>query len=100
MARRSSGPRRLQREWLASWGRRVTHPQKRLQAPKKIDHGSADLRRTFLLGPMAAARQHDRWPKLGSHRRLLRNGRRKGGGDKIPVAHHVERRNGHLGSGK
>src|SRR3984893_12645770 len=45
--------------------------QQRLQAPKKLDHGGADLRRTFLLGPMSAARQHDRRPELRNERRLV-----------------------------
>src|SRR6266567_3295028 len=76
------------------------HLQQRLQAPKKVDHGGADLRRTFLLGPMAATRQHDRRPELWNQCRLLRDGRSKGGGDKIALAHHVERGNGHLCSSK
>src|ERR1700724_3204941 len=42
------------------------HVHQLLQAPKEVTHGSADLRRTFLLGPMAAARQHDRRPELGN----------------------------------
>ena len=49
---------------------------------------------------MAAARQHDRRPELGNQCRLLRNVRRKSGGDKIALAHHVERGNGHRCSGK
>src|SRR5271163_4775938 len=75
-----------------------SHP--RLHAPKEVDHGSADLRRAFLLGPMAAARQHDGRPELGNQCRLLRNGRSKGGGDEIALAHHVERGNGYLCAGK
>src|SRR5262249_25998921 len=64
------------RRWLGSgpWLKRRRSNDKhwpRLQAPKEVDHGSADLRRTFLLGPMAAARQHDRRPELGNHCRLL-----------------------------
>src|SRR5215469_18218078 len=71
-----------------------------LQAPKELDHGGADLRRAFLLGPMSAARQHDRRPELGNHCRLLGNELGKDSGCKIPVARHVERRNGHLRSDK
>src|SRR5882762_11027353 len=100
MARRLSGPRRLLREWWISSGRRVTGTCKRLQAAKEVDHGSADLRRTLLLGPMTAARQHDRRPELGNHCRLLGNKLGIDGGDKIPVAGHVERGNGHRRSGK
>src|SRR6266699_1920016 len=47
------------------------HLQQLLQAPKEVDHGSADLRSTFLLGPMSATRQHHRWPELWNECRLL-----------------------------
>jgi hypothetical protein len=47
------------------------HPQQRLQLPKEVDHGGADLGSAFLLGPMSATRQHHRWPKLWNECRLL-----------------------------
>src|SRR6266849_3277849 len=71
------------------------HLQQRLQAPKEVDHGSADLRCTFLLGPMTAASKHDRRPELGHHCRLLANKLGICSDDKIPLARDVERRNGH-----
>src|SRR6202023_3066351 len=75
-------------------------PQPRLQAPKEVDHRGADLRRTFLLGPMSATRQHYRGPELGDQCRLLRDVLGENGGDKIPVARHVQRGNGHRHSGE
>ena len=67
----------------------------RLQLSKEVDHGGADLRRTFLLGPMSATRQHDRRPELGDPCRLPGDVLGKSGGDKIAVTRHVERGNGH-----
>src|SRR5277367_5422164 len=67
----------------------------RLQASKEVDHGGADFRRTFLLGPMSATRQHDRRPKFWDQGRLLRDVLRIHGGDKIAVTRHVKRGNAH-----
>src|ERR1700723_2628016 len=67
----------------------------RLQASKKVDHGGVDLRRTFLLGPMSATRQHDRRPKFWDPCRLLRDILGIHGGNKIAVTRHVKRGNGH-----
>src|SRR5260221_10398232 len=76
------------------------HPQQRLQAPKEVNHCGADLSSAFLLGPMSATRQHHRWPELGDQCRLLRDVLGENGGDKIPVARHVQRGNGHRRSGE
>src|SRR5258708_39833578 len=46
------------------------HLRPRLQASKEVDHRGADLRRTFLLGPMSATHQHHRWPELSNECRL------------------------------
>src|ERR1700730_17611395 len=101
MARRPSGPRRLLREWWTSSGRRVTGTAKQpLKAPKEVDHCGADLSSAFLLGPMSAARQHDRGPELGDQCRLLRDVLGENGGDKIALARHVQRGNGHRRSGE
>src|SRR5260370_13867833 len=40
------------------------HLQQRLQDPKEVDHCSADLRRTFLLGPKTAAHDNDCLPEI------------------------------------
>src|ERR1700747_2566144 len=72
----------------------------RLQAPEEVDHGRADLQRPFLLGPMTAAPQHDRRPKLGNEYRLLGNGLLKHGDEHVTFAHNVERRTRHRRSSK
>src|SRR6266700_158889 len=61
------------------------HLQQRLQASKEVDHRGADLRCTFLLGPMTTARQHYRGPELGDQCRLLRDILGESGGDKIAL---------------
>ena len=76
------------------------HLQPRLNAAKEVDHGGADLRCTFLLGPMSATRQHYRGPELGDQCRLLRDVLGENGGDKIALARHVQRGNGHRRSGE
>src|ERR1700730_13731142 len=76
------------------------HLQQRLKAPKEVDHCGADLSSAFLLGPMSAARQHDRGPELGDQCRLLRDVLGENGGDKIVVARPVKCGNGHRRSGE
>src|SRR5258708_39579031 len=76
------------------------HLHQRLQAPKEVYDGGAYLRSAFLLGPMTTARQHDGGPELGDQCRLLRDVLGENGGDKIPIARHVQRGNGHRCSGK
>src|ERR1700758_4738117 len=71
-----------------------------LQAPDEVDHGGTDLQRTFLLGPMTAARQRDRRPELWNEYRLLGNGLLKHGDEHVAFAHNVERRSRHHRSGK
>src|SRR6202022_3862051 len=76
------------------------HLQQPLKAPKEVDHCGADLSSAFLLGPMSPPRQHDRGPELGDQCRLLRDVLGENGGDKIVVARHVKRGNGHRRSGE
>src|SRR6266446_4249057 len=76
------------------------HLQPRLQAAKEVDHCGADLSSAFLLGPMSATRQHYRGPELGDKCRLLRDVLGENGGDKIALARHVQRGNGHGRSGE
>jgi hypothetical protein len=67
----------------------------RLQTSKEVDHCGVDLWGAFLLGPMTTARQHYRGPELGDQCRLLRDVLGENGGDKIALARHVQRGNGH-----
>ena len=51
---------------ILSSGARVAMPNDTLQMLEEIDHGGVNVGGSFLLGPMAAARQHDRAPELGN----------------------------------
>src|SRR5262252_7368912 len=71
-----------------------------LQLPKEVDHGGADLGSAFLLGPMSAAWQHNRWPELRNEYRLLGNVLLEHGDNEVAVARNVECRNGYRRSSK
>src|SRR5215831_1924031 len=77
------------------WAGRSHKERLHLQLPKEVDHGGVDLRSAFLLGPMSAAWQHNRWPELWNECRLPGNGLLKHDDKHVAVAHNVERRNGY-----
>src|SRR5262249_40096781 len=69
------------------WAGRSHKERLHLQLPKEVDHGGVDLRSAFLLGPMSAAWQHNRWPELWNECRLPGNGLLKHDDKHVAVAH-------------
>jgi hypothetical protein len=63
------------------WAALFAHQSPRLQASKEFDHGGINLIRPFLLGPVAAAREHNCPSQLGNveFRQRTRLGKRDEG---------------------
>ena len=77
-------------------------PGKQLEAPEKVDHRGIDLLRPLLLGPVTAAREHERLLKVRDELRQIGNElvHTAEGDHQIPVSGDVERGHGHARSGK